>query len=229
MTKALKRKPPEEDIIEIIDDVEQGSLEWHEHRRGIATASVFSTIMASGKDGGDSLGRTKLLRTLAGERITGEVSESYSNAAMDRGKRMEAEARSHFELTHGFAECRQVGFVRRTISNPLGNDWIVGCSPDSLIGNDGLLEIKTMAPHLLIELLERGRFPSEHKAQCHGSLWVTGRKFCILKIYYRGMPVSPEFRIERDDVYIQEIKNAVETFEWEVAQLEARIRKWGAK
>ena len=81
----------------VMFDVEQGSAEWHECRRGIPTASVFSTVMAIGKDGGASITRTKLLHKLAGEIITEEVApDGYWSAAMERGKALEDEARDSY-------------------------------------------------------------------------------------------------------------------------------------
>src|SRR5690349_15047654 len=77
----------------VIFDCEQNSTEWYRARMGLPTASEFATILAKGKDGGASLTRQTYMRKLAGEIITDEPMESYVNAAMERGKIMEAEAR----------------------------------------------------------------------------------------------------------------------------------------
>lgn len=205
-------------------DVEQGGEEWLRLRIGLPTASVFGAIMAEG----EGKMRRKLLYQLAGEILSGEPAETYTNSFMQRGKEMEIEAREWYERTQ-FADLIRVGFVRRTVRNPLGNEFIVGCSPDGFIDNHGVLEIKTLAPHLLIELADRGTFPSEHKYQCHGSLWVTGRSFVDLICFYRGMPITPKFRIERDEQTIKEIARAVEIFSWELQKLVERIRVKGAR
>lgn len=207
-------------------DCEQGSEEWFTLRLGMPTASNFSTIMASGKDGGASKTRAKLLRQLAGEILTGVPAETYSNAHMQRGKDMEAEIRENYAFTRG-VEPTLIGFVRRAL--PRGR--FVGCSPDSLIGDDGVLEVKTMIPDLMIELVDRGMqgFPSEHRAQCQGSLWVTGRSWCDLRIGYRGMPITPTFRVERDDVFIKEISEAVEVFDYDLRKLVERIRNMSGR
>ena len=154
-----------------IFDVEQNSPEWFECRRGIVTASVFSTVLAQGKDGGVSLTRTKLLHKLAGEIVTEEVSpEEFRSAAMDRGNALEPEARDSYARRKN-VELRRVGFVRNFTGLKT-----CGCSPDSLIGFDGGLEVKTAASHILIPMLERPALPAEHRAKVQGCMWVCERE-----------------------------------------------------
>jgi hypothetical protein len=198
--------------IEIIE-CEQGSPEWFQVRLGLPTASNFAVIMASGRSGGESKTRDKLMKQLAGEILTGEVAEGFSNAAMERGKMMEDEARKLYAFTRQ-VEPKRVGFVK---------NGIMGCSPDSLIGDDGALEIKTQAPHLLIDTLTKGTFPPEHKAQCQGTLLVTERKWIDLMVYYRGMPPFI-IREKRDDEYIRELQDAIKVFEFDMRKLVKRIQ-----
>ncbi len=214
-----------DDDVEVMlhDEVPQGSDEWFRLHVGVPTASVFRIIMADGKDGDGSRQRAKLLREMAGEVLTGEPRETFANASMERGKAMEAEARAGFFSPDGDLEL--VGFVRRKL--PRGR--VVGCSPDAFIGAEGVLEIKTMAPHLMIEMLESGRIPVEHRAQCQGSLWVTGRKFAQLRVFYRGMPFAPSWRFDRDEPYIRVIAEQVEIFQHEVESLVKRIKAMGGK
>jgi YqaJ-like viral recombinase domain len=239
MTLRNKRKPstsPNEKISTVISpdkievfDCEQGSEAWAELRRGIPSASRFGVIMADGRDGAESITRRKLLYQLAGERLTGETAETFRSSAMERGNSMEAEAREAYARRR-FAELNPVGFIKRTITNALGTDLIVGCSPDSLIGEDGTLEIKTMRPDLMIELAEKGAagFPNQHRAQIQGTLWVSGRSWCDLFIYYRGMPITPTFRVERDAAYIGRLVDETERFEWEIRQLVEKIKRMGS-
>lgn len=122
-----------------IFDVPQNSPEWYACRLGIPTASMFGTIMAKGRGGsGDSKTRWTYMMKLLGERLTGEPCENYTNEHMERGKVMEAEARDWYVFQTD-AEVHRVGFIR---------NGEVGCSPDSLIGTDGMLEIKTKLAHL---------------------------------------------------------------------------------
>ena len=206
-------------------DFEQGSDEWLMARLGMPTASVFATIMADGRDGGDSIGRRKLLYQLAGELLTGEVAETFTNAAMMRGKEMEPEACEHYAFTRD-VELERVGFVVRTL--PRGQR--VGCSPDRfVVGQDKVLETKTMRPDLLIELAQRGTFPTEHRAQCYGTLWVTGRSLCDLMIFYRNMPIAPTFTLERNELYIRQIAEAVEVFAYELKGVVEHVRNMGGR
>ena len=177
-------------MLEILS-MEQGSPEWFAARCGIPTASNFSKILANGRGGAASKTRLSYLRDLAGERLTGQPAETFTNHHMDRGKSMEAEARSYYEFTEGVS-VEQVGFIK---------NHGAGASPDGLIGEDGLWECKTALPRILIEHLEAGRVPPEHLPQIQGQLWVTERQWCDLLIYWPSMPVF-QSRIERDDSWI---------------------------
>ena len=202
-------------MIEIVDCV-QNSPEWYEARRGIPSASEFSTIMASGKGGGESITRKKYLYRLAGEIVTGEIAETYNNAAMDRGHAMEDDARRAYAFMHD-AEPVQVGFVR---------NGRVGGSPDSFIGDMGILELKTKQPSVLIETLFRDNFPPEHRAQCQGLLWVCERDFIDLAAFWPKMPLYV-CRAVRDEEYIKTIAGAVARFTDELDALVERIRNYG--
>jgi hypothetical protein len=196
-----------------IFDCEQGTPEWHAARLGLPTASMFSTVMASGKGGGPSLTRAKYMRELVGERITGTVAESYSNAHMERGKEQEDEARALYAFMND-EPVTQVGFIRN------GDK---GCSPDGLIGKNGMVEFKSALPHIVIDLLLKNEAPSEHKAQCQGGLWVAGREWIDLVVSWPKLPPF-KARIYRDEVYIAALAKAVSLFNEELAEMEARIR-----
>ena len=198
-----------------IFDCEQNSEEWIRARMGLPTASMFATIMAKGKSGGDSLTRKTYLYKLAGELITGEPMENYTNAYMERGHTMEAEARDYYALLHD-VEPGRVGFIVNGRK---------GCSPDSLIGDTGMLEIKTKAPHLLIEALIKNEFPPEHKAQCQGALWVAEREWLDLVVYFTKMPAFIR-RVYRDEAYIANLSEAVDAFDAELHELVEQVRAY---
>lgn len=218
---AGKRPVP---TVEIFEDIEQGTDEWFQLRLGVPTASNFGKMMASGRDGEDSKTRTDLMYRLAGEIMTGRPAEGkIVTAAMQRGNDMEPEARDYYLQTH-FADLRRIGFMRRK----LGTGRYVGASPDALIGDKRALEIKTMAPHLMIERLLKGNgMPPEHRPQVHGTMWVGDLEAVDLLIFYSGMPVAPKFTVYRDETYIREIANAVEKFEYETRMLVDKIRRMG--
>lgn len=235
-------------MMEILD-IEQGSESWYRARAGLATASEFATVLAEPRDDGTlpqavidamvkggctaeqlaaaikaakrknsspALTRKTYLFKLAGEVVTGEPTESYSNAHMERGKTMEDEARDLYSFVAN-VEPQRVGFVRSGQK---------GCSPDSLIGDNGMLEVKTKLPHLLIETLFKDKFPAEHKAQCQGALWVAEREWIDIAVYWPKMPLFVK-RAYRDEDYIASLASAVDKFNDELAEVVERIRRYG--
>ncbi|MCB1466438.1 MAG: YqaJ viral recombinase family protein [Rhizobiaceae bacterium] len=203
-------------MIQVFDDIEQGSPEWFSVRRGIPTASMFATVMAKGKSGGVSLTRSKYLRELAGEIITCEPQESFSNSHMERGKAMEDEARDAYVFLHD-TDVHRVGFIRNGSK---------GASPDSLVGDDGGLEIKTAVAHIQIERLLRGDLPPEHRAQVQGNIWIAEREWWDFVSYWPKLPLF-KVRVRRDDAYIETLSEAVDRFNDELAELVERIRNYG--
>ncbi len=200
-------------------EVEQGSDEWFRFRLGICTASNFGAVMAAG----EGKTRTKLLYDLAGEILTGEPAEKWSGPAMERGKAMEAEAREYYAFTHD-VEVVRIGFVR----NKLPRGQVIGASPDGFIGNAKGLEIKTQIPRLLIEQLVKGAaMPPEHRVQVQGTMLVCELESMDLMIFYRGMPVAPVFTVERDEIFIKEISDAIEVFDYDLKRLVEKIRAMG--
>lgn len=197
---------------------DQGTDEWFRARMGIPTASEFATVMAKGRSGGDSKTRQTYLYKLAGEVITGEPMESFSNAHTERGHVLEEEARNLYAFMVD-AECERVGFIRSGRK---------GASPDSLIGTAGMVEIKTKLPHLMIETILRGEFPPEHKAQCQGQLWVAEREWIDIAVYWPGMPLFVT-RAVRDEPYIRELSGAVDQFNAELDMIVDRVRAYGRR
>lgn len=195
-----------------IFDFEQGTPEWFECRRGIPTASEFQCLLAKSAD---RKGRRTYMYNLAGEILTGECAESYSNPHMERGKVMEAEARNWYAFTTD-AQLTKVGFIRSTY---LG----AGVSPDCLIGKEGGLEIKTRLPRLQLELLESGELPNEHRAQVQGAMWLTARPWWDFVSYWPKLKPF-KIRVYRDDAYIAALAVAVREFNEELKALVEKFR-----
>lgn len=200
--------------IEVVD-CEQKSEEWYRARMGIPTASMFGTVMAQGKGGGESIGRASYMRKLAGEIITEIPMESYTNDDMERGTAIEPELRARYAF-EADVEVEQVGFIRN------GNK---GCSPDGLIGKDGMVQIKSAAPHIMIEILMAGEVPKKHLPQCHGELWVAERAWTDLVIgsVSNKLPLFRQ-RIHRSEAYIRQISGAVADFNGELREMVSKIR-----
>lgn len=191
---------------------EQGGDDWLNARLGIPTASKFATVMAKG----EGKTRSEYMRKLAGELLTHEPAEAFSNVHMERGKVMEDEAREHYAFIED-ADIVRVGFIRNGEK---------GGSPDSLVGGDGGLEIKTALPHIQIDRLERDRLPPEHRAQVQGNIWVAEREWWDFVSYWPRLPplIVREYR---DDTYIKQMSEAIDAFNEELALLVERIRAYG--
>jgi hypothetical protein len=198
-------------VIEIFD-MDQGGDEWVKARLGLPTASKFATIMAKG----EGKTRSEYLRKLAGEILTGEPMDSYSNIHMERGKTQEDEARDLYAFITD-AEIHRVGFVRNGQK---------GASPDSLVGEDGGLEIKTALAHIQIERLMRGGLPPEHKAQVQGNIMVLERDWWDFCSYSPKLPLL-KVRVPRDESYIANMAGEIDRFNDELADLVERIRHYG--
>ena len=200
--------------MEIIN-CEQGTPDWYRARMGIPTASGFKEIIGVKKDAKDKVTRDTYMRKLAGEIITGEPMDSYSNPHMERGKEMEEEARLTYSMVHN-VDLQRVGFIRN------GN---CGASPDSLVGGDGALEIKTALPHILAGYILKDAFPPEHKAQTQGILMVTERDWIDISVYWPKMPAFGK-RAYRDDSYIKDLRSAVDQFNAELAEMVQKLRSY---
>jgi hypothetical protein len=186
----------------------QNSDEWLQARMGIPTASAFSKILAKG----EGKTRDEYMRRLVGELITGQPSASFKSEAMERGHEWEPLARDLYAFQTG-AELQRVGFV---------TDGKKGCSPDSLIGDDGGLEIKTAEPHILVDILERNDVPTAHRAQVQGSMWVCKRQWWDVCIYNKDMAETFIKRVTRDEIYIQSLATEVDKF---ILELEGRTAR----
>ncbi|HYA07738.1 MAG TPA: YqaJ viral recombinase family protein [Xanthobacteraceae bacterium] len=202
--------------VEIIN-VAQGTPEWFAARAGIPTASEFHSILAKGRGDKPSAVRRAYMVKLASEILTGDAGESFSNRHTERGHEMEGEARDLYALTYD-VEPVQVGFLRNGMK---------GCSPDSLIGERGMLEIKSKLPHLLVGIIADGVFPPEHQAQCQGALWVAEREWIDIAVYWRGLPLFVK-RAWRDEAYIASLAKEVVEFNAELAELVESIRQYRA-
>jgi YqaJ-like viral recombinase domain len=188
---------------------QQGTPEWHELRLGLPTMSRAATIQARGRsNSGESLTRKKYLYELAAERLTGRLNDAWTNAHMDRGKAQEAVARSIYAFAYE-VEPSLIGFIS-------DSERGCGCSPDALIRDGGLLEIKTRLPHLQVELLAMNRPPPEHYAQVQGGL----------VIYSPGLPLYVE-RVRRDEKYIKALADEVERFNIELEEVCAKVGRYG--
>lgn len=182
----------------------QMSPEWYEARMGIPTASRFNRfITASGKL---SAGADGLIAELIAEKLDphpGAMTERPMNAAMRHGVDTEPEARKFYSL-HRDVDVQQVGLC-------LTDDGRAGSSPDGLIGNDGVLELKVPMLKTHIGYLMEGVLPPEYAPQCHGHLVVTGRAYCDF-LSYGGVTVEPFIIRVEPNAYTRTLRVVLEQF-----------------
>lgn len=181
---------------------EQGSREWLKARTGIPTASEFGRIVTPG--GALSKSADGYMHDLLAERMMDEPLTKAVSFHMQRGSEHEAEAIAYYEMERGVDTVR-VGFCTN-------DEGTIGASPDSLIGDDGLLEIKVPAPgtHVGYLLSEAGA-GDQYKPQTQGQLWVTGRQWVDIMSYNPGLPEAL-VRFQRDEEYIGRLAAAVSEF-----------------
>lgn len=189
--------------MKIITEIEQGTPEWLALRLGIITCSELECLLVNGKgESGFGAGAFTYMNTLIGERITEEAADPFTgNKHTERGHELEGIARGLYE-SQVDVSTSQVGIIL---------NHGIGYSPDSLVGANGLTEIKTKLPKFQVEVILSGEIPKEHFAQCQGGLWVSEREWIDFVCYWPGMPLFIK-RAYRDEVMIRKLSERVKTF-----------------
>lgn len=198
----------------IVDDIEQGTPEWHELRIGNPGASSLDKVITS--TGKRSSQRKAYLYKMAGELLINSKEENFVTDAMKRGTEMESEARDLFQLVTGLT----VKGVGLCYENEL-KQWHV--SPDGLIeGQKKGLEIKCPLLHTAVEYLAGGKLPTKYKIQVQASLALTGYETWYFMSYYPGLkPFIIE--VKRDEKLITAIKKEVEDFCFDLKALVEKL------
>lgn len=194
---------------------EQRTPEWFAARLGKVTASRVADVMARTKTGYGA-SRDAYMAQLMVERLTGSVAESFTNAAMQWGTDQEPFARAAYEAHKGVL-VDEVGFI----AHPKIAD--AGASPDGLVGDDGLVEIKCPATATHIETLLSGEVPSKYLSQMRWQMACTGRAWCDFVSFDPRMPAAGQLfirRVERDDDSLAALEREVVKF---LAELEVKL------
>lgn len=169
----------------IHENLIQGTPEWLQVKAGKFSCSTFSDLFAKET----TQAYQGAINDVVYGKLTGEPVESFSNDIMKRGNEMEPFAREAYEI-ETFNKVNQVGFIEL-------NEW-VGYSPDGLIGDDGLLEIKCPKHSTLIEYHLSQKIPTKYYWQMQGGLYVTGRLWCDYYVYHPKLkPLL--IRVERNE------------------------------
>jgi putative phage-type endonuclease len=193
--------------------LEQGTDAWHDARRGIVTASVVGRLINPTLKVADNDYSRGITAALIAERIAGWTEPSYTNADMWRGVECEPIARGAY--TQHYAPAVECGFLRR--DEPT---WSLGYSPDGLVGDDGLIEIKAPRAKGHVATILADNVPAQYMAQCQAGLLVTGRKWLDFVSFCGGLPLYVK-RIEPDPRWLEVIVAAVEKFETTAAEMVA--------
>lgn len=198
-------------------EIKQGSAEWLALRAGKVTASRIADVMMAKT----TAGYKNYMADLIVERLTGSKTESFTTSAMQWGVDNEPLARAEYEIkTGGFVD--QVTFVEHPSIE------MFGCSPDGLIGDDGLVEIKCPNTATHIDYVMADKPPAKYVPQMQCQLAVTGRKWCDFVSFDPRLPDGLQLfivRLERDDEYIEKMEKAVKKFLDEVNQAVLKLKE----
>lgn len=205
-------------MLTIHHTITQGTDEWHDQRRGIVTASAVGKLLTetTGKPARNDYSRALTL-TLAAERITGWTEPTYVTADMQRGIDDEPIARALY--AEHYADVYETGFM---VEDQWGFD--IGYSPDGLVGEEGLIEIKSRRAKTQLDTILKDEVPQENMAQLQCGLLVSGREWIDYVSYCAGMPLYVERVTPSTDWWFPRILAAVEKFEAEVADIVATYR-----
>ena len=201
----------------MIEIIEQRTDAWFEARIGKVTASRVADVIAKTKTG-YSATRDNYMAQLVCERLTGQKGETFTNAAMQHGTETEPLARLSYEVAQNVL-VDEVGFV------PHPSIEMAGASPDGLVNDDGLIEIKCPNTATHIETLLSQTVPGKYNTQMQFQMACTGRKWCDFVSFDNRLPHELQLfvkRVPRDDVFIKQIEAEIVQF---LAELDDKITK----
>lgn len=194
----------------------QGSQEWHESRIGMVTASRISDVVAGGRGATRAAYMNEIITTM----LTG-VQDDYTNPYMEWGIEHEPKARQLYELLHG-VEVEEVGFIKHPSIER------TGASPDGLVGDDGMVEIKCPASKTHSQFLIDQKINRKYQLQMLWQMECTGRKWCDFVSYDPRFPAELQLsvkRVEFDEAEALQTREKVVSFVEEMEKLLAQIEQ----
>lgn len=202
------------------DKIIQGSPEWFAQRLGKVTASRIADVMAKTKSGYGASRATYMTQLLL-ERLTGTVAESYQNDAMKWGTETEPLARAAYEA-HTGEIVEEVPMIQHPKIEA------AGASPDGLVGDSGLLEIKCPTSATHVQTLLSGKPDNKYVLQMQWQMACTGRAWCDFVSFDPRFPDRLRLfaaRVKRDDALIGEIEKEVRHFLTELRDMQERLQQ----
>lgn len=192
----------------------QGTDEWLAERVGVITASRFKDARDKLKSGQPSSKALEYAYDVARERCGGKAPQVFQNAAMRFGQEQEPLARAAYEAQTG-ALVTEAGFI-------CDDERIFGCSVDGMVGDDGLIEVKTIvSSEVLFRVIVEGDH-SDYLDQINGALWMLGRKWCDLILWAPDLPSMKVVRIDRNE-------DAIDKLVADLADFAKRVDDYTAK
>ena len=201
----------------IITTCEQGSPEWLSLRLGKVTASRIKEVIANGRGNAPSKMAESYLMELVAEILTGEAKPFFENDAMRWGTEKEEEARAVYSIKNSRFDIEEVAFIEHS--------EFIGVSPDGLVGDDGLIEIKCPNTTTQLKRALSDNYSKDYKAQIQMQLWVSERAWCDFVSFdprLSGKAGYLEQRVYRDNSYISDMQD--KTFEF-VGKMKELINK----
>lgn len=183
---------------------DQGTAEWHSERLGRVTASKIADVMMKSTTAGYQNYRAQLVC----ERLTGNPTETFTSGAMQHGTDTEPQARAFYEMETGL-DVEQVGFI------PHPTLGMTGASPDGLVGDVGLVEIKCPQPSTHIKTLTGANIDRRYVLQMHWQMICTGRGWCDFVSFCPSLPMELQMfrqRVVLDAALAAEITASVTIF-----------------
>lgn len=203
--------------------MEQRTPEWFAARLGKVSASRTKDLLAKTKSG-YSTSRANYMYELICERLTGNHEDIFISAPMQRGMDLEEAAKANYMIENGEI-VHDVGFI----DHPYIKNF--GASPDGLVGEDGLIEIKCPNTATHLETLKNRRPDNKYIIQMQVQMACTGRKWCDFVSYDDRLPEDLAYiclRINRDADHIAEIEKAVSEFLLELKDTITELHKLAA-
>lgn len=201
--------------------MQQRTEEWWSARCGRVTASKVKDVMAKGRGGAPSAARQNYMMQLLCERLTGKREEGFTSAAMQRGTDLEPIARSAYEVDKGVMTVETGLILHPKIEG-------FGASPDGLVGDRGMLEIKSPNTATHVATLQSGRHDPQYEWQMLAQMACADRDWVDFVSFDDRLPEELQyacFRFHRDEKRIREMEAEVKHFLEELADLEREMRE----
>ena len=197
----------------VFHNVAQYSEAYDRLKLGIPTSSNFHKIITP--QGKPSKQWREYACLLIAERILQRKIEFYNSPVMERGLIVEAEAADWYEFDHD-ATVQRVGFIT-------DDNRTVGCSPDRLVGEHGLLEIKAPLPHTQVDYWISGEVNERFRPQLQGQLYVSQRSWVDIVCWHDVLP-KVVMRVEPDEQFIKALDHELQIFNLFIERVMEKIR-----